>query len=151
MKRILLDTTFLLPFFGLDLGEINSILENIYENSEGLYFAEISLYEALFKLFSLYRREKITDEIINNFWKNFEILTTDRKIKFVKPSNKIISTMNMLEKKLSAKLNIIDMLIVASAIDIRSLLTVDRAILRSREEIKKITGIVVYSPSTLKC
>jgi len=57
-RKLLLDTTFLLPFFEIDLGEINKVVEDLYSKLPALYYAEISIYEVKFKLISLYRKKE---------------------------------------------------------------------------------------------
>lgn len=149
VRELLLDTTFLLPFFEIDLGEINRIVEDLYSKLLALYYAEISIYEAKFKLVSLYRKKRISFDIIKNFWRNLSILKDDEKIIFVPYDARIDDYVNKLEKKLPRKLEIIDELIVATAIPIGNLLTMDDEILGMRDQIKKLFNLEVYDIETI--
>jgi len=149
VRKLLLDTTFLLPFFEIDLGEINRIVEDLYSKLPALYYAEISIYEAKFKLVSLYRKKRISFDIIKNFWRNLSILKDDEKIIFVPYDARIDDYVNKLEEKLPRKLEIIDELIVATAIPIGNLLTMDDEILGMRDQIKKLFNLEVYDIETI--
>ena len=149
VRKLLLDTTFLLPFFEIDLGEINRIVEDLYSKLLALYYAEISIYEAKFKLVSLYRKKRISFDIIKNFWRNLSILKDDEKIIFVPYDARIDDYVNKLEEKLPRKLEIIDELIVATAIPIGNLLTMDDEILGMRDQIKKLFNLEVYDIETI--
>jgi len=149
VRELLLDTTFLLPFFEIDLGEINRIVEDLYSKLPALYYAEISIYEAKFKLVSLYRKKRISFDIIKNFWRNLSILKDDEKIIFVPYDARIDDYVNKLEEKLPRKLEIIDELIVATAIPIGNLLTMDDEILGMRDQIKKLFNLEVYDIETI--
>ena len=149
VRKLLLDTTFLLPFFEIDLGEINRIVEDLYSKLLALYYAEISIYEAKFKLVSLYRKKRISFDIIKNFWRNLSILKDDEKIIFVPYDARIDDYVNKLEEKLPRKLEIIDEMIVATAIPIGNLLTMDDEILGMRDQIKKLFNLEVYDIETI--
>ena len=149
VRKLLLDTTFLLPFFEIDLGEINRIVEDLYSKLLALYYAEISIYEAKFKLVSLYRKKRISFDIIKNFWRNLSILKDDEKIIFVPYDARIDDYVNKLEEKLPRKLEIIDELIVATAIPIGNLLTMDDEILGMRDQIKKLFNLKIYDIKTI--
>jgi len=149
VRKLLLDTTFLLPFFEIDLGEINRIVEDLYSKLLALYYAEISIYEAKFKLVSLYRKKRISFDIIKNFWRNLSILKDDEKIIFVPYDARIDDYVNKLEEKLPRKLEIIDEMIVATAIPIGNLLTMDDEILGMRDQIKKLFNLKIYDIKTI--
>ena len=148
-RKLLLDTTFLLPFFEIDLGEINKVVEDLYSKLPALYYAEISIYEVKFKLISLYRKKRIQFDIIKNFWRNLSILKDDEKIIFVPYNARIDDYVNKLEEKMPRKLEIIDEIIVATAIPIGNLLTIDEEILNLRNQIKKLFNLEVYDIETI--
>lgn len=103
VRELLLDTTFLLPFFEIDLGEINRIVEDLYSKLPALYYAEISIYEAKFKLVSLYRKKRISFDIIKNFWRNLSILKDDEKIIFVPYDARIDDYVKQVREKITEK------------------------------------------------
>ena len=148
-RKLLLDTTFLLPFFEIDLGEINKVVEDLYSKLPALYYAEISIYEVKFKLISLYRKKRIQFDIIKNFWRNLSILKDDEKIIFVPYNARIDDYVNKLEEKMPRKLEIIDEMIVATAIPIGNLLTMDDEILGMRDQIKKLFNLKIYDIKTI--
>ncbi|MHA1665489.1 MAG: hypothetical protein ACTSVW_06610 [Candidatus Njordarchaeales archaeon] len=144
-KNLLLDTTFLLPYFGLDLGNINAFVDTLYEKLPKLYFAEISVYEAKFKIVSLYRKKRIPWVIVNNFGANLSVLEDSKKIIFIKYCRNVDRYVNELENKLPRKLGILDEIIVATAISFGNLLTIDEKILELKRELKEDFGLEVLS------
>jgi len=142
--KLLLDTSFLLPFFGLDLGDINDIVEKLYYKLSNLYFAEISIYEAKFKLISLYRKKRIPIDLIENFWENLRILYDDDRIIFIPYDKEVDANLNHLEKTLEERLGIVDELIIASAMLVGNLLTLDEDILRMRNVMAEKFGLQIF-------
>jgi len=142
--KLLLDTTFLLPFFELDLGSINDIVDDLYSQLSVLYFAEISICEAKFKIISLYRKDIIPFSIVRSFWENLSILKEDEKIAFIPYDMQIDDNVNKLESEFPKKLEIIDEIIVATAITIGNLLTIDEEILNLKTKIEEKFGLKIY-------
>ena len=133
------------PFFELNLGHVNEISETLYSGLKEICFAEISLYEAKFKLISLYRRGRIKEEILESFWRNLEVLRADPKVKFIPYDFEVDNAVNELEKDEDVKLDAIDEIIVATAIKVGYLVTMDREILGARERLKSY-GLTVLNP-----
>lgn len=150
IKDMLFDTTFLLPFFGIDLEEINQLTDKAYLMVRKMYFAEISIYEVKFKLVSLYRKGKIPFELLNDFWRNLSILIDDSKIKFIEYDEQIDRLVNALERDDKINLSIIDQIIVATASKVSVLVTLDNDILKHKALLREEYGITVYSLEDLK-
>jgi len=76
-------------------------------------------------------------------------LKDDEKIIFVPYNARIDDYVNKLEEKMPRKLEIIDEIIVATAIPIGNLLTIDEEILNLRNQIKKLFNLEVYDIETI--
>jgi len=135
-KIIFLDTTFVMPFFQIQINIKNfdkNIFEKILRKFQLIILSEISLIEILFKLTKMYTKKKISDNIFNIFKENLSILREDRKIKIKTITSTDINNY-LYFLKLKYKLNPIDMLILAQGIEADIILTEDKNILKISEE-----------------
>ena len=149
--KAFLDTTFLLPFFQLDI-EVNGFslekFEAFLSRLDEVHLSELSIYEAKAKLFRLSRRNEGYTKALESFGDNLTVLRDDETIHFHPYRQMDDSRFNLISGK-DPSLDIFDVIIVAQAVDIGLLITEDKEILnlRSRKsfaedpELKKLNII----------
>lgn len=140
-SRAFLDTTFLLPFFQLDiaveaftLGKFKDFLEGLSE----VHVSELSVFEAKAKIFRLSRKDSAYADALKNFGKNLALLREDEKF-FFHPYMEVDDAQFNLISSINQNLDSFDIIILAQASNIGLLITEDKEILdlREREKFKK--------------
>ena len=131
MKEIFLDTTYVMPFFYMDIdvkGFSRRKYAELIQKLEKVHVSEISIFEAKAK--SLHEKE----EILEKFNKGLSILRSDRRVVihgYTAEHDRILNEM----RELLNDLNVIDLIIVSQAKEIGILLTEDRVIHKHKDEI----------------
>ena len=131
MKEIFLDTTYVMPFFYMDIdvkGFSRRKYAELIQKLERVHVSEISIFEAKAK--SLHEKE----EILEKFNKGLSILRSDEKVVihgYTAEHDRILNEM----RELLNDLNVIDLIIVSQAKEIGILLTEDRVIHKHKDEI----------------
>lgn len=136
VSEAFLDTTFLLPFFQLDIdveGFSPKGLEVFLSRLDKAHFSELSIYEAKAKLFRLSRRDERYADALENFGGNLAVLRDDEMISFHPYSELDDRRFNLISGK-DLDLDVFDMIILAQAVDVGFLLTEDEEILNLRGE-----------------
>lgn len=124
---VFLDTTFLLPFFqveikveGFHLDRFKQFISSISK----IHTSELSVYEAKAKLFRLYRKDRSYLEPFKNFGYNLQVLRDDKRIFFHTYSSMVDEHFNSL-MKIYPELDTFDAIIVSQAVEAGVLLTED--------------------------
>jgi len=131
-----LDTTFMLPFFHIDVdveGFDLGLFESFISGLERVHFSEISVVEAKAKIMKLSERNAEYRQVQETFGENLEVLRNDEKIRFHAHDGVADRVLNSLLVK-GFKLDVVDLFIVSQAAGVGFLLTEDRKILRLRDE-----------------
>ncbi len=143
MREIFLDTTYVMPFFYMDIdvkGFSRKKYAELIRKFDKIHLSEISIFEA--KVKSLQIRSK---EALEKFNKGLSILRSDKRVKihgFNERHDRALNSMlNLLDD-----LNIIDLIIVSQAKDVGILLTEDNVIHKHKDEI----GLNVSSQVSIK-
>jgi len=129
-KRILLDTTYLLPFFKIpiDVGRFERAqFKKILAHYTSIHFAEISLYEVKAKLVRLKKKTKVNDTIFEAFWHNWTVLREDPKFIIEPYQEGIDKNLNVISSRFLS-LDVFDSLILATAMKVGTVLTEDEDI-----------------------
>ena len=84
MYRVIFDTTYILPSFGIELEEISrrdikTLIEKLMKKGINLYLSRISLLEAYLKTISIARKKKIK-ELFPKAIEGIKIITNDENI-----------------------------------------------------------------------
>ena len=135
-SKAFLDTTFLLPFFQLDIDVDGFSLESFEAFISKLgeaHFSELSIYEAKAKLFRLSRRDERYADALKSFGGNLAVLRDDATVYFHPYTRLDDLHFNLISGK-GLDLDVFDMFIVAQAVDVAFLLTEDKEILGLRGE-----------------
>jgi len=134
-KPVFMDTTFLLPFFrvnieveGFSLDKFESFLTKISK----LHFSELSIFEAKAKIFRLSRENKAYTPALEDFGKNLTVLRGDERFIFHPYTGQDDRFFNSISAK-DLALDSFDMIILAQALNIGLLVTEDEEILRIRD------------------
>ncbi len=133
---IFLDTTFLLPFLQIDIGVEGFTLhkfKDLYMMISRVHFSELSVFEAKAKIYRLSRRDSVYVQALEAFGENLAVLREDEKFIFHPYTAQDDKYFNMISAK-NLELNTIDMIIIAQAIKIGTLVTEDKDILSVREK-----------------
>jgi hypothetical protein len=131
-----LDTTFILPFFQID---INVEAFNLTKFKEFLtklpqaHFSELSVFEAKAKLHRLSRKNTSYMQALKAFGTNLATLREDERFIFHPYTAQDDKNFNLIYSK-NLELDSFDMIIVAQTINTGMLITEDREILRAREQ-----------------
>jgi hypothetical protein len=138
--RAFLDTTFLLPFFQLDIAIEAFTLEkfrNFLERLSEVHVSELSIFEAKAKIFRLSGKDSAYTPALKNFGRNLALLREDEKF-FFHPYMEADDTHFNLISSIKS-LDSFDIIILAQASNIGLLITEDKEILglRERETFKK--------------
>lgn len=132
MKEIFLDTTYVMPFFYMDIdvkGYSREEYAEIIRKFDRVHLSEISIFEAKIKSLQLKN-----PDILEKFNKGLSILRSDRRVRIHGFTEKHDLTLNSL-LGLVDEMNIIDLIIVSQAKGVGILLTEDRIIHRHRDEV----------------
>ncbi|MEM3551741.1 MAG: PIN domain-containing protein [Candidatus Bathyarchaeia archaeon] len=139
--RAFLDTTFLLPFFQLDIAVEAFTIENFEDYLQGLseiHVSELSVFEAKAKIFRLSRKNPAYTTALKNFGRNLTLLREDEKF-FFHPYMEFDDVQFNLISSINQNLDSFDIIILAQASNIGLLITEDKEILslRQQEKFKK--------------
>ncbi len=133
MKEIFLDTTFVIPFFYMDIdvkGFSRRKFAELIRKLDKIHISEISIFEAKAK--ALQNRN---EEVLKRFNEGLSILRSDRKVVIhgytAKHDQNFNDMLNILND-----VNIIDLIIISQAKEIGKLLTEDRIIHKHKDEIE---------------
>lgn len=130
-----LDTTFLLPFFQIDIDIESFTLNNFKEFLTRLpqvHFSELSIFEAKAKLHRLSRKNVTYVQALEAFGTNLATLREDEKFIFHPYTAQDDEHFNLIHSK-NFGLDSFDMIIIAQALKTGTLITEDREILSIRE------------------
>ncbi len=125
MREIFLDTTYVMPFFYMDIdidGFSRSKYADLIQKIEKVHISEISIFEA--KIKSLKLRDA---KVLSSFNKGLRILRRDGKVEIHGYTAKHDRLMNNMLGMLG-DVNIVDLIIMSQAKEIGVLLTEDRVI-----------------------
>lgn len=149
MTNILLDTTYVLPLFGIDLGEkLEKELREFFKNGrkeDKIFLSESSLLEVLYKLNREYRKQKkkvILDRypLVFPSILNFEFLTLVNSI--LDPQ--IIENANVLRR--SGHTDFLDCIIAGTALKLGStLVTEDRELISKLKQVEEFESLKTSS------
>jgi len=129
-ERILLDTTYLLPFFQipLDVDHFDRLrFKQLLAQYPSIHAAAVSLYEIKAKLIRLKRNSQIPERIFSAFWRNWTILTEDPKFVIEAYCEPVDQHVNRISHEFPS-LGAFDAVILAIAMNVGVLLTEDAAI-----------------------
>ena len=133
-SKVFLDTTFILPFFQLEI-KVNGFslekFEAFLSRLDEVHLSELSIYEAKAKLFRLSRRNERYTKALESFGDNLTVLRDDETICFHSYNKMDDSRINLISDK-DLGLDVFDTIIVAQALDIGFLITEDKEILNLR-------------------
>ncbi len=137
MEKIFLDTTFVLPFFGIDLeikGYTPKVFKNILSDFKSVHVSFLSIYEAKAKITRMYKNKKISYETMESFWPKLKILLESERFKFHIYDEQTDRNYNLISN--TYPLDAFDTLILASAMDVGALLTEDTDMLSIRDKLR---------------
>jgi len=129
-----LDTTFLLPFFQLDILVESFTLEKFRDflnRISEIHFSELSVFEAKAKIFRLSKKNPAYVNALENFGENLGVLRQDEKFIFHPYTKMDDEYFNRISSK-NPDLDCFDAIILAQAADAELLITEDREILNFR-------------------
>lgn len=135
-SRAFLDTTFLLPFFQVNVkieGFTPKRFKAFLMGLSGVHFSELSIYEAKAKIYRLSRRDADLAKALEAFGANLATLRTDERITFHPYTERDDEYFNMISSK-TLRLDSFDTIILSQAMSVGILLTEDSEILRARRE-----------------
>lgn len=132
-----LDTTFLLPFFQVNVkieGFTPKRFKTFLMRLSEAHFSELSIYEAKAKIYRLSRRDADLVKALEAFGANLATLRTDERITFHPYTERDDEYFNMISSK-TLRLDSFDTIILAQAMSVGILITEDSEILSvGREE-----------------
>jgi len=132
MREIFLDTTYVMPFFYMDIdvkGFSRKKYAEIIQRIDKIHISEISIFEAKAK--SLQNKSK---EVLRKFNEGLSILRADKRVVIHGYTAEHDRTLNEMLNLLN-DMNIIDLIIVSQAKEIGILLTEDRVIHKHENEL----------------
>jgi len=131
-----LDTTFILPFFQIDIDveafNLTKFKEFLAKLSQA-HFSELSIFEAKAKLQRLSRKNTTYVQALKAFRTNLATLREDEKFVFHPYTAQDDENFNLIYSK-NLGLDSFDMIIVAQALNTGTLITEDKEILSAREQ-----------------
>ena len=133
---VFLDTTFILPFFQINIKVEAFTLSKFKEFLTKLpkvHFSELSIFEAKAKLQRLSRKNTTYMQALEAFGANLSILREDEKFVFHPYTAQDDENFNLIYSK-NLELDSFDMIIVAQALNMNMLITEDKEILGIREQ-----------------
>jgi len=135
-STVFLDTTFLLPFFQVNVSieafTINKFKEFLTKIRH-VHFSELSIFEAKAKLHRLSLKNATYKQALEAFGANLATLREDEKFIFHPYTAQDDKYFNLLSTK-KLELDAFDMIIVAQALTIGTLITEDKEILNVRKQ-----------------
>ncbi|MDI6691022.1 MAG: PIN domain-containing protein [Candidatus Bathyarchaeota archaeon] len=134
--EVFLDTTFILPFFQLDIDIDGFTVERFRKflsRLDKVYVSELSIYEAKAKLFRLSRMNRVYADALENFGDNLAVLRDDERICFRPYTKGDDFRFNLMWSK-GLGLDVFDAIIVAQSVDVGLLITEDTEILNLRNQ-----------------
>jgi predicted nucleic acid-binding protein len=140
-SEVFLDTSFILPFFQTDISveafNLNKFREFLTKLSK-VHFSELSIFEAKAKLYRLSRKKTNYIQVLKAFGTNLATLREDEKFIFHSYTAQDDKNFNLIYSK-NLELDSFDMIIIAQALNIGTLITEDKEILSAREQTPFIT------------
>ena len=131
-----LDTTFLLPFFQLDITveafTIEKFRDFLTQLSE-IHISELSIFEAKAKIFRLSKKNASYTPILKDYGSNLAVLREDEKIVFHTYTKADDAYFNLISAK-NTNLDSFNIIIVAQALDVGLLITEEKEILGLGEQ-----------------
>jgi len=131
-----LDTTFLLPFFQIDI-EVEAFtldrFKQFLTTLSEVHFSELSVFEAKAKIHRLSRINVTYVQALKAFGGNLSTLREDEKTTF-HPYTELDDAYSNLVSSKKLKLDSFDMMIMAQALDVGTLITEDKEIPSVREQ-----------------
>ncbi len=132
MREIFLDTTFVMPFFYIDIdvkGFSRKKFAELIRKIDKIHISEISIFEAKVKIL-----QNRNEKVLKKFNEGLSILRSNRKVVIHGYTAKHDQSLNDMLDILN-DINIIDLIIIAQAKEVGTLLTEDRIIHKHRNEI----------------
>lgn len=123
MKEIFIDTTYVMPFFYMDIdvkGFSRRKYAELIQKLERIHLSEISIFEAKIKALKI-------GSVLEKFNKGLSILRSDKRIKIHGYTAEHDRKLNEMLELLN-DINIIDLIIISQAMDVGVLLTEDKVI-----------------------
>jgi len=136
IPAVFLDTTFLLPFFQLEIAVKDFTIEDFKEfltKASEIHVSELSIFEAKAKLFRLSRKNAAYMEALENFGNNLTVLRNDERFVFHPYTGQNDAHFNLISAK-EWKLDSFDIIILAQALEVELLITEDEEILNLRDQ-----------------
>lgn len=131
-----LDTTFILPFFQIDVNVEAFTLtkfKGFLTKLPQIHFSELSIFEAKAKLQRLSRKDATYVHALKSFGTNLATLREDEKIIFHPYTAQDDENFNLIYSK-NLGLDSFDTIIIAQALNTGTLITEDKEILSIREQ-----------------
>ena len=131
-----LDTTFLLPFFQVNVkieGFTPKRFRTFLTGLSEVHFSELSIYETKAKIYRLSRRDAALGKALEAFRANLATLRTDERITFHPYTERDDEYFNLISSK-ALRLDSFDTIILAQTISVGTLITEDSEILSVRRE-----------------
>ena len=135
-QEAFLDTTFILPFFQVDINVEAFTLKKFKEfltRLSKIHFSELSIFEAKAKLQRLSTKNAAYLQALKAFGANLATLREDEKIVFHPYTAEDDENFNLIHSK-NLGLDSFDTIIIAQALSIGTLITEDKEILSVREK-----------------
>ncbi|WP_456328335.1 PIN domain-containing protein [Archaeoglobus sp.] len=133
MREIFLDTTFVMPFFYMDIdvkGFSRKKFAELIRKLDKIHISEISIFEAKAKVL-----QNRSEKVLKKFNEGLSILRSDRRVVIhgytAKHDQNFNDMLNILND-----VNVIDLIIIAQAKEVGTLLTEDRIIHKHKDEIE---------------
>ena len=138
VQKIFLDTTFLLPFFGIrpKIKKYSSTqFKETLKGFKEIHITYLSVYETKAKIFRMHKKGTISRTVLDKFWYALKILLEDKRFFFHTYDESIDKNLNDFLEKYS--LDIFDALILASAVNKTDiLLTEDSSLLSINKDLE---------------
>ncbi len=134
-QEFFLDTTFLLPFFQIDIAVENFTIESFayfIRTASRIHFSELSVYEAKAKIHRLAKRNQAFSQSLSDFGDNLTVLRDDEKFVFRSFSKLADHYFNSLIETFP-KLNSFDAILLSQASNVGLIITEDQELLALRE------------------
>lgn len=135
-SKAFLDTTFLLPFFQVNVkieGFSPKRFKTFLMGLSEVHFSELSIYEAKAKIYRLSRRDADLGKALEAFGANLATLRTDERMTFHPYTARDDEYFNMISSE-TLRLDSFATIILAQAMSVGMLITEDNEILRVRRE-----------------
>ena len=141
LSSVFLDTSFLLPFFQLDIAVEGFTLKGFKDfltKLSEIHVSELSIFEAKAKIFRLSKKDPAYTPALKSFGENLAVLRKDEKFVFHPYTEFDDANFNLISS-INQSLDSFDIIIVSQALTTGLLLTEDKEILdlREKEEFRK--------------